>query len=134
MTTDTGDLPPGPEPAPPPPRCAVTTELTDAEIGAIVRWTVGFGRDIPFYCLETSAACRLSPGHPRRHAALQAATRGTETRPVKLAWLHWDDTSREIQWHDLRECPEWPTASQDLDDDTPACQQFDGHPGQHRVT
>ena len=52
---------------------------------------------------------------------------------MKLAWIRWDDTSREIQWHDLHECPEWP-ASPDLDDDTPTCGLFAGHPGQHDVT
>ena len=131
MTTDTGDLRPGREPAPPPPRCGAQTELTDEEIAGIVRWTVSAGWERPFYCLDTTAACRLSPGHPHQHGALQAVTRDTETRPVKLAWLRWDTSSREIQWHDLHECAEWPASP---DDDAPTCTLFAGHPGQHNVT
>ena len=69
----------GREPAPLPPRCGAQTALTDEEIAGIVRWTVSLGWERPFYCLETSAACRLSPGHPHQHAALQAVTREMES-------------------------------------------------------
>ena len=70
----------------------------------------------------------VSSGHPHQHASQQA-----HTRHGQLAWLRWDGQARGFEWHDLFDCAEWIDNSQDLDDDTPACQLFAGHPGQHDV-
>ena len=127
MTTEAGDLPPGQEPAPAPPRCAAATELTDEEIAGIVRHVHAgiLGWAEPFSYLQVTAACLLSPGHPGQHASRQAITRtGT------LAWLRWDNQARAIEWHSPFNCPEWPIE----DARGPLCGLFAGHPGQHDVT
>ena len=127
MTTDTGDRPPGPEPAPPPAHCGAQTELTDEEIAAIVRHVHAgvLGWAEPFSSLRITATCRLSPGHPHQHASQQA-----HTRHGQLAWLRWDSQARGFEWHDLFDCPEWPIG----DARGPLCALFAGHPGQHDVT
>ena len=127
MTTETGDLTPGREPAPPPPRCGAPTELTDTEIAAIVRRTVtdSLGWARPFSYLQITATCLLSPGHPHQNASRQAIT-----RPGQIAWLRWDNQARAIEWHGAFDCPEWPIG----DARGPLCALFAGHPGQHDVT
>ena len=101
--------------------------MTDAEIAAIVRAAVGVlggsRYDPPLEELSLSAICGLSSGHPGRHASAQAFTTEADCRS---AWLRWDATSREIEWHKYLNCP-WP----DPDGRDNPCMLFAQHPGDH---
>lgn len=122
------EIPPGWHAVPPAPRCGAITELTDTEIAAIVRQAAGRGGPVPthFDLIHVTAECGLSPGHPHRHTGEQAILHGLPGTVGGLAaWLQWDNSTRDIEWH------EW-LASPDGNEEP--CTLPPGPPGQHNVT
>jgi hypothetical protein len=92
-------------------KCDMTTELTDAEVGAIVRAAAGLdGVARRFEAIAVTAECRLEERHESDCASWQADL----TEEDGTAWFRWGN-ERRIDW--LAECV------------TEGCPLYRGHPG-----
>lgn len=92
-------------------KCDMTTELTDAEIAAIVRGAAGQdGVATRLEAIAVTAECRLENRHEGDCASWQADL----TDKDGTAWLRWGD-GRRVDW--LAECV------------TDGCPLYRGHPG-----
>ena len=92
--------------------CYRETELTDAEIAAIVRSAAVNGMAGPFGMIDSTADCILAAGHQGDCLAWVAYLAG---KPGS-AWLRWSDGGRRVDW--LADC---------LAED---CSLYQGHPGE----
>jgi hypothetical protein len=91
--------------------CDMTTELTDTELGAIVRaLDAGAGLAIRLEAITAVAECRLESRHQGDCASWQASL----IDEPGTAWLRWGD-GRRIDW--LAGCL------------MPGCVLYRGHPG-----
>lgn len=111
--------------------CAETTELTDAEVVAIIRHYLCCDEGLELEegalnMLDLKAGCDLAAGHSGPHAGFQAhgpsRRENREPREEDCAWLFWGGAVREIGWP--AECP-------DKDEHDLNCMLFDGHEGAH---
>ena len=111
--------------------CGETTDLTDAEIVAIIRHLrcCGTGEVLEgaIDMLRLQAGCDLIKGHSGPHAGFQLSghSRSGSTPllgPEVSGWLMWGGVVREIAWP--AECPV-------KDADGLGCLLFDEHEGQH---
>jgi len=89
--------------------CGMTTELTDAELGRIVR-AADIGLGIRFEGITATAECRLESRHEGDCASWQASL----ADEPGTAWLRWGE-ARRIDW--LADCL------------MPGCVLYRGHPG-----
>lgn len=91
--------------------CGMTTELTDAELAAIVRGAMdGDGITGRFEAISADAQCRLAEHHGGDCASWQASL----INEPGAAWFRWGD-SRRVDW--LADCV------------TGGCVLYRGHPG-----
>lgn len=92
--------------------CDMTTELTDAEIGEIIRpVAVAVGLVMRIDVITVDAGCQLESRHEGACASCQASL----VDAPGSAWLRWNGSERRIDW--LADCL-WP-----------GCRLYRGHPG-----
>src|ERR1700683_4203143 len=78
--------------------CGAASEMTDADIVAMVRAAVAPGSELTseaFGPMRLGAVCDLGQGHPGTHASLQALP-ASSGQPA--LWLRWGDGTRAIVW------------------------------------
>jgi len=109
--------------------CGETTDLTDAEVLALVRHyrccEAGEVLEGGVNMLRFQAGCDLAKGHSGPHAGLQvfgaANPRPGYRGDEEYGWLFWGGVVREVAWP--AECP---AKAHGL-----SCLLFDGHEGPH---